>query len=424
MYELRLVDGRAFKPIVLDTEERHKLEQVFLEVTAKDLDNLRDVLRVEVFDRPTWAIPERFVEELTDYAEVIEQQDHQPAAESVVSREDVPESEATIFKSARNYRLYLDLLGYVAVNGYLTEEMLMNVFESQQVVTFIRKMLYEEFVEVKQLAVATTAAAIKFRKERTQVALTKTTFTTSVKVPGLGRVVVGIVTNVVESTYPIRSGFVVPKTFKFRVNGSSTVDSRKLRESWGNKPTFAPTIVRLPKVVVPRDVTSNFIGVLDKAYFWMLENPDAVFNPGEFFETISTMKLTYSWEEEVNLEQLLWRKLLNSIYDLPEQVTKEACEELKAKEAVGGVTESGFTYEKMDEIREIWTTSDKTPEELLLELLQAVTPKFIDSVKFKRFFGVLPEVAEGFQLTPAQIRRVSKGVQSFVEWFYARVPKV
>ena len=73
MYELRLVDGRAFKPIVLDTEERHKLEQVFLEVTAKDLDNLRDVLRVEVFDRPTWAIPERFVEELTDYAEVIEQ---------------------------------------------------------------------------------------------------------------------------------------------------------------------------------------------------------------------------------------------------------------------------------------------------------------------------------------------------------------
>ena len=197
MYELRLVDGRAFKPIALDTEERHKLEQAFLEVTAKDLDNLRDILRVEVFDRPTWAIPERFVEELEDYAEIIVQQDHQPAAESVVSREDVPESEATIFKSARNYRLYLDLLGYVAVNGYLTEEMLMNVFESQQVVTFIRKMLYEEFVEVKQLAVATTAAAIKFRKERTQVALTKTTFTTSVKVPGLGRVVVGIVTNVV-----------------------------------------------------------------------------------------------------------------------------------------------------------------------------------------------------------------------------------
>ena len=83
-----------------------------------------------------------------------------------------------------------------------------------------------------------------------------------------------------------------------------------------------------------------------------------------------------------------------------------------------------IAHTKMDEIREIWTTSDKTPEELLLELLQAVTPKFIDSVKFKRFFGVLPEVAEGFQLTPAQIRRVSKGVQSFVEWFYARVPKV
>ena len=60
MYELRLVDGRAFKPIALDTEERHKLEQVFLEVTAKDLDNLRDILRVEVFDRPTWTVPKRF----------------------------------------------------------------------------------------------------------------------------------------------------------------------------------------------------------------------------------------------------------------------------------------------------------------------------------------------------------------------------
>lgn len=423
MYELRLVDGRAFKPIALTTEERHELEQAFLEVTAKDLDNLRDILRVEVFDRPTWTVPKRFTEELEKYAESNVQQDYQPAAESVVSREDVPESEATIFKSARNYHRYLDLLGYVAVNGTLTEEMLMDVFESQQIVTFIRKMLYEEFVEVKQLAVATTAAAIKFRKERTQVALTKTTFTTSVKVPGLGRVVVGIVTNVVESTYPIRSGFVVPKTFRHRFNGSSTDDSRKLRESWGNKPTFAPTIVRNPKVAVPRDVTSNFIGVLDKAYFWMLENPDAIFNPGEFFETISTMKLSYSWEEEVNLEQLLWRKLLNSVYELPEQVTKEVCEELKAKE-IAGATESGFTYEKMDEIREIWTTPGRTPEELLLELLQAVTPKYIDSVKFKKFFGVLPEASEGFRLTPAQIRRVSRGVQSFVEWFYARIPKV
>ena len=96
MYELRFVDGRAFKPLALTAEERHELEQAFLEVTAKDLDNLRDLLRVEVFDRPTWTIPERFVEELTDYAEVIVQQDHQPAAESVVSREDVPESEATI----------------------------------------------------------------------------------------------------------------------------------------------------------------------------------------------------------------------------------------------------------------------------------------------------------------------------------------
>ena len=109
MYELRFVDGRAFKPIALTAEERHELEQAFLEVTAKNLDNLRDLLRVEVFDRPTWTIPERFEEELADYAEVIVQQDHQPAAESVVSREDVPESEATIFKSARNYYLYRDL---------------------------------------------------------------------------------------------------------------------------------------------------------------------------------------------------------------------------------------------------------------------------------------------------------------------------
>lgn len=115
----------------------------------------------------------------------------------------------------------------------------------------------------------------------------------------------------------------------------------------------------------------------------------------------------------------MWQALLNSIYDLPEDV--EPSTELKPMEAKPTILQD-FTYEAMDVIRDIWVLGDEEPEDKLQKLFEAVSPKYVDSVKFKNFFGMLPEI--GKELKFRHIRRISKGLDSFITWFYARIPKV
>ena len=109
---------------------------------------------------------------------------------------------------------------------------------------------------------------------------------------------------------------------------------------------------------------------------------------------------------------------MNSAYELPEDVEPAELRPMEAKSSIL----APFTYEAMDSIRDIWVLGEDEPEEQLRKLFEAVCPKYIDSVKFKHFFGMLPEVDK--ELKFRHIQRISRGLDSFITWFYARIPKV
>ncbi len=132
MYELRCVDGRFFPGIELDAEKRTELEQEFLGTVCENLDNLRELLRVEVFDRPTWTVPEsvaKFVGELEDLEE----------AEPVCTNS-VDFSEVSIFHSRHEYLAYQKLLRKIRRGGVAGETDIRSVFTEQTVADYIENL--------------------------------------------------------------------------------------------------------------------------------------------------------------------------------------------------------------------------------------------------------------------------------------------
>jgi hypothetical protein len=120
MYELRCVDGRFFPGVELDAEKRTELEQEFLGTVCENLDNLRELLRVEVFDRPTWTVPEsvaEFVGELEDLEE----------AEPICTKS-VDFSEVSIFHSRHEYLAYQKLLRKIRRGGVAGETDIRSAF--------------------------------------------------------------------------------------------------------------------------------------------------------------------------------------------------------------------------------------------------------------------------------------------------------
>lgn len=411
MYELRCVDGRFFPGIELDAEKRTELEQEFLGTVCENLDNLRELLRVEVFDRPTWTVPEsvaEFVGELEDLEE----------AEPVCT-DSVDFSEVSIFHSRHEYLSYQKLLRKIRRGGVAGETDIRSVFTEQTVADYIVALIADKEVTIRTLAIATVAAAIRFSPEVREVGLSTQNVSTTVKIPGLGTVVVGIADLFVEGIYKVEQGFTVPKVIEERRTGDSTEAVRILRK----RKLAKEAALKLPEtrklVSLGLEVNSNFIGVYDKSYFWILEHYDAVKDSNRFFELISTLKLVSTWQDEVIMEQRLWQALMNSLYDLPEDV--EPASELRPREAKSTLPQC-YTYEAMDAIRDIWTLGYEEPEERLQKLFEAVCPKFIDSEKFKRFFGMLPETEQ--ELKFRHIRQIGKGLDRFITWFYARIPKV
>ena len=411
MYELRCVDGRFFPGVELDTDKRTELEQEYLGTISENLDNLRELLRVEVFDRPTWAVPEsvaEFVGELEDLEE----------AEPICT-DNVDFSEVSIFHSRHEYLTYRKLLRKIRRGVTATESDIRGVFSEQEVADYIVTLIAEQEVTVRTLAIATVAAAIRFRASASEVGLSTQNVATTVKIPGMGTVAVGIADLFVEGIYKVEPKFSVPKIIREHRTGDSTAAVRILRKRKLAKAAAMRLSSHKREANSGLEVNSNFIGVYDKSYFWILEHHDAVKDSNRFFEVISTLKLASTWQDEVVMEQRLWQALMNSLYDLPEDV--EPAGELRPMEAKSTLPQC-YTYEAMDAIRDIWTLGYEEPEERLQKLFEAVCPKFIDSEKFKRFFGMLPETEQ--ELKFRHIRRISKGLDNFITWFYARIPKV
>ena len=411
MYELRCVDGRFFPGIELDAEKRTELEQEFLGTVCENLDNLRELLRVEVFDRPTWTVPEsvaEFVGELEDLEE----------AEPVCT-DSADFSEVSIFHSRHEYLAYQKLLRKIRRGMIATGADIHGVFSEQEVADYLVTLIAEQEITIRTLAIATVAAAIKFRPSPNEVGLSTQNVSTTVKIPGLGTVAVGIADLLVEGIYKVEPKFSVPRIIEKYRTGDSTEAVRILRK----RKLAKEAALKLPEtrkaINLGLEVNSNFIGVYDKSYFWILEHHDAVKDSNRFFEVISILKLASTWQDEVIMEQRLWQALMNSLYDLPEDV--EPASELRPREAKSTLPQC-YTYEAMDAIRDIWTLGYEEPEERLQKLFEAVCPKFIDSEKFKRFFGMLPETEQ--ELKFRHIRRISKGLDNFITWFYARIPKV
>lgn len=411
MYELRCVDGRFFPGVELDTDKRTELEQEYLGTISENLDNLRELLRVEVFDRPTWTVPEsvaEFVGELEDLEE----------AEPVCT-DSVDFSELSIFHSRHEYLAYQKLLRKIRRGMIATGADIHGVFSEQEVADYLVTLIAEQEITIRTLAIATVAAAIKFRPSPSEVGLSTQNVSTTVKIPGLGTVAVGIADLLVEGIYKVEPKFSVPRIIEKYRTGDSTEAVRILRK----RKLAKEAALKLPEtrkaINLGLEVNSNFIGVYDKSYFWILEHHDAVKDSNRIFEVISILKLASTWQDEVIMEQRLWQALMNSLYDLPEDV--EPASELRPREAKSTLPQC-YTYEAMDAIRDIWTLGYEEPEERLQKLFEAVCPKFIDSEKFKRFFGMLPETEQ--ELKFRHIRRISKGLDSFITWFYARIPKV
>jgi hypothetical protein len=410
MYELRCVDGRFFPTVELDTYKHTELEQEFLGTVCENLDNLRELLRVEVFDRPTWTVPEliaEFVSELEDLEE----------AEPVCT-DSVDFSEVSIFHSKYEYQAYQKLLRKIRRGFTAGESDIRGVFTEQDVADYLVNLLADKEVSVRTLAIATVAAAIKFSPEHREVGLSTQNVSTIVKIPGLGTVAVGIADLFVEGIYKVEQGFSVPRIVEEYRTGDSTAAVRTLRKRKLAKEEELKRPETRKLLNQGLEVTSNFIGVYDKSYFWILEQPDAVKDSNRFFELISALKLASSWQDEVNAEQKLWQVLMNSSYELPEDVETVELRPVEAKSSIL----AAFTYEAMDSIRDIWVHGDGEPEEQLRKLFEAICPRYIDSVKFKRFFGMLPEADK--ELKFRHIQRISRGLDSFITWFYARIPKV
>ena len=410
MYELRCVDGRFFPGVGLDTDRRTELEQDFLGTVCENLDNLRELLRVEVFDRPTWTVPE-FVAEFVGELEDLEE------AEPICT-DSVDFSEVSIFQSRHEYQAYQKLLRKIRRGFTAGESDIRGVFTEQAVADYMVNILADREVSVRTLAIATVAAAIKFSPEHREVGLSTQNVSTIVKIPGLGTVAVGIADLFVEGIYKVEQGFSVPRIIEEYRTGDSTAAVRILRKRKLAKEEELKRPETRKLLNQGLEVTSNFTGVYDKAYFWILEQPDAVKDSNRFFELISALKLASTWQDEVNAEQKLWQALMNSLYDLPEDVEPAALRPMEAKSSVP----VPFTYEAMDAIRDIWVLGYEEPEERLQKLFEAICPKYVDSEKFKRFFGMLPEVDK--ELKFRHIQRISKGLDSFITWFYARIPKV
>src|SRR5574344_1462916 len=410
MYELRCVDGRFFPWIELDAEKRTELEQEFLGTVCENLDNLRELLRVEVFDRPTWTVPEsvaEFVGELEDLEEA-----------APICTKNVDFSEVSIFHSRHEYLAYQKLLRKIRRGGVAGETDIRSVFTEQTVADYIVALIADKEVTIRTRAIATVAAAIRFSPEVREVGLSTQNVSTTVKIPGLGTVAVGIADLFVEGIYKVEQGFSVPRIIEEYRAGDSTAAVRILRKRKLAKEEELKSPETRKLLNQGLEVTSNFIGVYDKSYFWILEQPDAVKDSNRFFELISALKLASTWQDEVNAEQKLWQVLMNSSYELPEDVETVELRPMEAKSSILAT----FTYEAMDSIRDIWVHGDGEPEEQLRKLFEAVCPKYIDSVKFKRFFGMLPEADK--ELKFRHIQRVSRGLDSFITWFYARIPKV
>lgn len=410
MYELRCVDGRFFPGVGLDTDRRTELEQDFLGTVCENLDNLRELLRVEVFDRPTWTVPE-FVAEFVGELEDLEE------AEPICT-DSVDFSEVSIFHSRHEYQAYQKLLRKIRRGFTAGESDIRGVFTEQAVADYVVNILADREVSVRTLAIATVAAAIKFSPEHREVGLSTQNVSTIVKIPGLGTVAVGIADLFVEGIYKVEQGFSVPGIIEERRTGDSSDAIRILRKRKLAKENELKRPETRKLLSQGLEVTSNFVGVYDKAYFWILEQPDAVKDSNRFFEVTSALKLASTWQDEVNMEQRLWQALMNSLYDLPEDVEPAALRPMEAKSSVP----VPFTYEAMDAIRDIWVLGYEEPEERLQKLFEAICPKYVDSEKFKRFFGMLPEVDK--ELKFRHIQRISKGLDSFITWFYARIPKV
>ena len=410
MYELRCVDGRFFPTVELDTNKHTELEQEFLGAVCENLDNLRELLRVEVFDRPTWTVPEliaEFVSELEDLDEA-----------EPISTDSVDFSEVSIFQSRHEYQTYQKLLRKIRRGFTAGESDIRGVFTEQAVADYMVSIIADREVSVRTLAIATVAAAIKFSPEVREVGLSTQNVSTTVKISGLGTVAVGIADLFVEGIYKVEQGFSVPRIIEEYRTGDSTAAVRTLRRRKLTKEEELKRPETRKLLNQGLEVTSNFIGVYDKSYFWILEQPDAVKDSNRFFELISALKLASTWQDEVNAEQKLWQVLMNSSYELPEDVETVELRPMEAKSSIL----AAFTYEAMDSIRDIWVLGEDEPEEQLRKLFEAVCPKYIDSVKFKRFFGMLPEVDKGLKFR--HIQRISRGLDSFITWFYARIPKV
>ena len=410
MYELRCVDGRFFPTVELDTNKHTELEQEFLDTVCENLDNLRELLRVEVFDRPTWTVPEliaEFVSELEDLTEA-----------EPISTDSVDFSEVSIFQSRHEYQAYQKLLRKIRRGFTAGESDIRGVFTEQAVADYMVNILADKEVSVRTLAIATVAAAIKFSPEHREVGLSTQNVSTIVKIPGLGTVAVGIADLFVEGIYKVEQGFSVPRIIEEHRTGDGSDAIRILRKRKLAKESELKRPEARKLLSQGLEVTSNFIGVYDKSYFWILEHHDAVKDSNRFFELISSLKLASTWQSEVNAEQKLWQALMKSSYELPESVEPVALRPMEAKSSIL----ASFTYEAMDAIRDIWVLGYEEPEERLQKLFEAVCPKYIDSEKFKRFFGMLPEADK--ELKFRHIQRISKGLDSFITWFYARIPKV
>lgn len=411
MYELRCVDGRFFPGVELEANKRTELEQEYLSAVCENLDNLRELLRVEVFDRPTWTVPESVAEFVGDLEDLEE-------AEPVCT-DSVDFSEISIFHSRHEYLAYQKLLRKIRRGMIATGADIHGVFSEQEVADYLVTLIAEQEITIRTLAIATVAAAIKFSPEHREVGLSTQNVSTTVKIPGLGTVAVGIADLLVEGIYKVEPKFSVPRIIEKYRTGDSTEAVRILRK----RKLAKEAALKLPEtrkaINLGLEVNSNFIGVYDKAYFWMLEHYDAVKDSNRFFEVISTLKLTSTWQDEVIMEQKMWQALMNSSYDLPEDV--KPAETLRPMEAKSTLPQC-YTYAAMDAIRDIWVLGYEEPEERLQKLFEAVCPKYVDSVKFKRFFGMLPEAEQ--ELKFRHIQRVSKGLDRFITWFYARIPKV
>lgn len=136
-------------------------------------------------------------------------------------------------------------------------------------------------------------------------------------------------------------------------------------------------------------------GVYDRISTWSTANFEQVENLDELTAALSLLKLSCKDEEEAEFEQ--------DIRNANVQVEPEKGPGL-------------YTLENLDRLRDVWIDSETlTPEKAFQEFFTAAVPYYMDSVKFKDIFGLLP--TPDLRLTPKQYNRINSGMDSLSNLF-------